>query len=157
MTSALPEDDEHYLEILNTEISIDFEGWNDVNGLVEHIKTALSHGDIQSKDAVSILLTDDDHIQHLNKNFRDIDKPTNVLSFPDDEDGYLGDIAVAYETLVREAIEQDKPFHHHFIHMLIHGVLHLKGYDHETDSEAEEMESLEVKILADIGIKNPYI
>jgi len=107
-------------------------------------------------DCFSLLLTDNAHIQQLNRDFRDQDKPTNVLSFPDGEAGYLGDIAIALQTIEAEAKDQDKDFYHHFIHMVIHGLLHLKGYDHDTDAQAEEMEALEIKILADIGIKNPY-
>jgi probable rRNA maturation factor len=141
-----------YFEINNAEISIDDPAWNDIAELEDLVASALTD------EHLSILLTNDKNIQQLNKNFRDKDKPTNVLSFPADDEGeYMGDIAVAFETIKREAIEQDKSFHHHFIHMLIHGILHLDGYDHETDEEAEEMEALEIKILADMGIKNPYI
>lgn len=117
---------------------------------------------------VSISLTDDADIQTLNRDYRGKDKPTNVLSFPqiedwsDDSDDLnapvllLGDIVVALETIQREAIEQEKPLKDHFIHMLIHSFLHLLGYDHETEDEADVMEGLEIKILGDMGIKNPY-
>ena len=145
------EDDSSYLTVGHAEISIEESAWNDISDLKSHIETVLDG------EELSILLTNDGHIQQLNRDFRDKDKPTNVLSFPDGEDGYLGDIAIAYETIKREAEEQEKEIHHHFIHMLVHGLLHLKGYDHETDEEAEEMEALEIKILADMGIKNPYI
>ena len=122
---------------------------------VENLKDMIAQ--VINDEFISILLTNNAHIQHLNKEFRGKDKPTNVLSFPADEDDYLGDIAIAYETICAEAIEQDKKFDHHLIHMVIHGLLHLKGYDHEDDLEAEEMEALEIKILADMGIENPYI
>jgi len=115
---------------------------------------------------VAVMLTDDATIQSFNKDFRGIDKPTNVLSFPAPEmevadDGApvpraLGDIAIAYETLRREADEEAKPFLHHLSHLAVHGFLHLVGYDHETDDEAEEMETLEVAILAQLGIPDPY-
>jgi len=105
---------------------------------------------------ISIVLTDDTHIQALNRDYRGKDKSTNVLSFPQDEPALLGDVICAHETIAREAEEQGKSFHDHFTHMLIHGALHLLGYDHETDEEAEEMESLEIEILSKLNIKNPY-
>ena len=111
----------------------------------------------QEESEVTIRLVDTAESHELNLTYRNKDKPTNVLSFPSEEDIFLGDIAISFNTLVKEAEEQDKEFYHHFIHMLIHGVLHLLGYDHETDDEAEEMETLEIKILEDMGIKNPYI
>jgi probable rRNA maturation factor len=115
---------------------------------------------------VAVMLTDDATIRTFNKDFRGIDKPTNVLSFPapemdavDDEEAApraLGDIAIAYETLRHEADEEAKPFLHHLSHLAVHGFLHLIGYDHETNDEAEEMEALEVAILAQLGIPDPY-
>jgi probable rRNA maturation factor len=105
----------------------------------------------------TIKFTDDAEIQQLNKDFRGKDKPTNVLSFPNDSDDYLGDIAISVDTIKREAEEQDKPYEHHMLHMIIHGFLHLLGYDHIEDDEAEEMESFEIAVLQEIGIKNPYI
>ncbi len=115
---------------------------------------------------VAVMLTDDATIRTFNKDFRGKDAPTNVLSFPapemdvsDAEDAApraLGDIAIAYETLRREADEEAKPFLHHLSHLAVHGFLHLVGYDHETDEEAEEMEALEVAILAQLGIPDPY-
>ncbi len=147
-----PDEDSSYFEIGQAEISIDDPAWKDIAELHDIMTSALTD------EHLSILLTNDKNIQQLNKDFRDKDKPTNVLSFPADDDGdYMGDIAVAFETIQREAVEQDKSFNHHFIHMLIHGILHLDGYDHETNEDAEEMEALEIKILADMGIKNPYI
>ena len=115
---------------------------------------------------LAVMLTDDAGIRTLNKNWRGIDKPTNVLSFPalqptaaprdDDPPRMLGDIAIAYETLRREADEDAKPFDHHLSHLAVHGFLHLIGYDHETDEEAEAMEALEQEILAQLGIPDPY-
>lgn len=115
---------------------------------------------------LAIMLTDDAGIRTLNANWRGLDKPTNVLSFPalqptgpcmpDDPPRMLGDIAIAYETLRREADDERKTFDHHLSHLAVHGFLHLIGYDHETDGEAEEMESLERQILARLGIPDPY-
>lgn len=117
---------------------------------------------------VSISLTNDEDIRILNRDYRGKDKPTNVLSFPQIEDWsenssdlsapclLLGDIVVALETIKREAIEQDKSLEDHFIHMLIHSFLHLLGYDHEIEEDAQIMENLEIKILEGLDIKNPY-
>jgi len=115
---------------------------------------------------ISLSLVSDDQIQEINRDHRGFDKPTNVLSFPmlgaydDVADApkpiLLGDIIVAFETVTREAAAEEKRFSDHFIHLYIHGLLHLLGYDHETDNEAEEMEGLEIKYLANLGIANPY-
>ncbi|GLR84172.1 endoribonuclease YbeY [Bradyrhizobium iriomotense] len=115
---------------------------------------------------VAVMLTDDSGIRTLNCNWRGIDKPTNVLSFPalqpegewkpGDAPRMLGDIAIAYETLRREADEEQKPFDHHLSHLAVHGFLHLIGYDHENDADAEEMEALEQDVLAQLGIPDPY-
>jgi len=115
--------------------------------------------------ALAIMLTDDSGIRTLNNNWRGIDKATNVLSFPalqppagapSDAPRMLGDIAIAYETMRREADEEHKPFDHHLSHLAVHGFLHLIGFDHENDDEAEEMEALETQILAHLGIPDPY-
>ena len=115
---------------------------------------------------VAVMLTDDAGIRTLNSNWRGMDKPTNVLSFPalqpegawkpGDAPRMLGDIAIAYETMRREADEEHKPFDHHLSHLAVHGFLHLIGYDHENDDDAEEMEALETEILAHLGIPDPY-
>lgn len=109
------------------------------------------------------MLTDDSGIQSLNRTWRGIDKPTNVLSFPTAAPPGppgavrpLGDIAIAFETLRREAGEANKPFAHHLAHLAIHGILHLLGHDHEDDAEAEAMEALETHVLATLGIPDPY-
>ena len=112
------------------------------------------------------MLTDDDGIRTLNSNWRGIDKATNVLSFPalqptgarkpGDAPRMLGDIAIAYQTMRREADDEQKPFNHHLSHLAVHGFLHLIGYDHENDADAEAMESLEIEILAQLGIPDPY-
>ena len=115
---------------------------------------------------LAVMLTDDDGIRTLNSNWRGIDKPTNVLSFPalppsgpsgpDDAPRMLGDIAIAYQTTRQEADEEQKPFDHHLSHLAVHGFLHLIGYDHEQDDDAENMEMLEREILAQLGIPDPY-
>ncbi|CAN7155100.1 rRNA maturation RNase YbeY [Phenylobacterium sp. LjRoot164] len=109
-------------------------------------------------DAVTILLTDDESVRDLNARFRGKDYATNVLSFPAPEnpEGHLGDIALAFGVCAREASEQGKPLAHHLQHLVAHGVLHLLGYDHETDAEAEHMEGLERVILAGLGVPDPY-
>lgn len=121
--------------------------------------------------SVSIKLSDNAEVHALNREWRDKDKPTNVLSFPmlDDEELdavlngtydapeiMLGDIILAYETCVAEAKENDIPIAHHATHLVIHGMLHLLGHDHIEDDEAELMEALEVKALASMGLNNPY-
>ena len=111
---------------------------------------------------VSIVLTDDASIQKLNRDWRGIDQPTNVLSFPAAKTAaqgpspLLGDVIVAYETIECEAAEEAKPFQHHLAHIVVHGYLHLLGYDHQTDSEAGAMEKLERDILSRLRIADPY-
>ena len=103
--------------------------------------------------------------QELNRAYRGKDYPTNVLSFPydappipleDDETDYLGDLVICLPVMEREAVEQGKTATQHWAHLLIHGLLHLQGYDHITDDEAEEMEALETQILASLGFPDPY-
>ena len=113
-------------------------------------------------------LSDDENVHKLNLEFRNQDKPTNVLSFAsiDSEDFddmlefeqtiELGDIIIAYETMEREAKEQEVSFKNHFCHLWTHGILHILGYDHIKDNDREEMEALEIAILDKLGIENPY-
>lgn len=113
---------------------------------------------------VSVLLTDDAAVQELNRTWRGKDKPTNVLSFPAAPQprqagtaAPLGDVVLAYETLVRESAEQSKPLQNHLAHLLVHGTLHCLGQDHEIgEAEADAMEALEVAALATLGIPDPY-
>lgn len=113
---------------------------------------------------VSVMLTNDDAVRALNREYRGVDRPTNVLSFAalDDEDEpivdpmLLGDIVVAFETTEREAAEQNKTLAEHFFHLIVHGVLHLIGYDHVEDADAEVMEALETKIMVENGMDDPY-
>ena len=117
---------------------------------------------------LSIVLTGDDHIQELNRDYRDKDKATNVLSFPALESPaageitlepgpvHLGDIVLAFGVVQMQAKDQEIAFDDHLSHLIIHGVLHLIGYDHIDDDEAEEMEALEIALLEQLGIANPY-
>lgn len=111
---------------------------------------------------VAVLLTDDAEVRRLNKTYRSIDKPTNVLSFPadfpagPDELPPLGDIVMAYETCCTEATAKGVSVLDHFSHLLVHGLLHLFGYDHMEAEEALEMEALEVQLLSKIGVADPY-
>lgn len=120
-----------------------------------------SKAKVKGAAEISILLTDDAEQQVLNRDWRGKDAPTNVLSFPQIEPfgpvvGILGDIILARETLEREAIEQGTSFEHHFTHLIVHGFLHILGYDHIEDDEALEMEGLETQILASLGVPDPY-
>ncbi len=115
---------------------------------------------------ISLVLANDDLVRILNNEYRGKDKPTNVLSFaamdennmPDIQDGPLniGDVILSYQTVEKEASEQDKFIQDHAAHMIVHGVLHLLGYDHEKDDDANVMESTEIRILEKLGIQNPY-
>ncbi len=113
----------------------------------------------------AVALSSNEAVRRLNAAYRGKDKPTNVLSFPapdlpetlsDSEPQALGDVVLALETLIDEAAAAGIPVAHHFQHLLIHGLLHLIGYDHESDAEAEEMEALETVLLARLGIPDPY-
>jgi probable rRNA maturation factor len=123
---------------------------------------------------LAIVLTDDATIRTLNRNWRSKDAPTNVLSFPTPgrpiarSNGHrparrrrgarvLGDIVIAYETMEREARAERKPFMHHLAHLVVHGYLHLVGYDHQANDEAQAMEGLETEILARLDVPNPYL
>ncbi len=118
---------------------------------------------------VSVRLSDDEEVQRLNRDYRGKDKPTNILSFPmlepdavaatlarDEMDLLLGDMALAFETTDREATEKGIPITDHVAHLLVHGTLHLLGHDHQDDPSADAMEALETRILAGLGIANPY-
>ena len=113
---------------------------------------------------ISVLLTGNEEVQQLNRDFRGQDKPTNVLSFPAHEpnelktttDYFLGDLAFAHPVIAEEAHRYKITFDHHLTHLVVHGTLHLLGYDHQTDEQAERMEALEVKILSLFNISNPY-
>ncbi len=106
---------------------------------------------------ITILLTDDKEMQDLNRVWRGKDAPTNVLSFPSgNAGGFLGDIVLAHETVAQEANESGIALEDHVVHLVVHGVLHLVGFDHMNDDEAERMEALEREALAGLGIADPY-
>jgi probable rRNA maturation factor len=154
-----------------TEVIVVADGWRsepDAEAAIHRaIATAAEVVDADIGEAeLAVMLTDDAGIRTLNSNWRGIDKPTNVLSFPalpptgaagpDEAPRMLGDIAIAYETTRKEADDEQKPFDHHLSHLAVHGFLHLIGYDHENDDDAEAMEALEQEILAHLGIPDPY-
>lgn len=109
---------------------------------------------------VSILLADDSAVREVNRQWRGLDKPTNVLSFPAADtpatQGHLGDIVIAFETLQRECESEGRLFVHHLAHLTVHGFLHLIGYDHETDAQADEMERLESRIMIAMNMPDPW-
>ncbi|MDH3228656.1 MAG: rRNA maturation RNase YbeY [Alphaproteobacteria bacterium] len=111
---------------------------------------------------VSVALADDATMRRLNRDYRGKDMPTNVLAFPAGDRGaagrprLLGDVVLAFETIRREAAERSKPLADHVSHLVVHGMLHLLGRDHETDVQAAAMETLEIAILAGLGVTNPY-
>ena len=154
-----------------TEVLVVADGWRSEPGAEEvihrAIATAAEIADADTGDAeLAVMLTDDAGIRTLNSNWRGIDKPTNVLSFPalqptgpvgpDDAPRMLGDIAIAYQTTRKEADDEQKPFDHQLSHLAVHGFLHLIGYDHENDADGEAIELLEAEILAELGIPDPY-
>lgn len=125
------------------------EGW-----IAAQLAPALSLKGIRLGE-LSVALLDDDQMTALNESYRGKDGPTNVLSFPASAP-LLGDIALSYETIAREAADKGASLQDHLSHLLIHGFLHLQGYDHLTDTDAAEMEALEITALATLGIDNPY-
>jgi probable rRNA maturation factor len=152
-----------------TEVLVVADCWQtepDVESVIHRaINAAAEIAGVDVGDAeLAVMLTDDSGIRTLNNNWRGIDKPTNVLSFPalqptgtatpSDVPRMLGDIAIAYETTRKEADDEQKPFEHHLSHLAVHGFLHLIGHDHEKDAEA--MEGLEQEILEHLGIPDPY-
>ncbi len=156
------------------ELETDIEGWpagewealaERANGAVGAVAPELTNARL----SVSILFTTDAEVHRLNREWRDRDKPTNVLSFPmlsrdellalepEGPPVMLGDIALASETCAREAEEKTIPLEHHAAHLIVHGLLHLAGHDHvHSDKEAEAMETLEITALAKLGIPDPY-
>lgn len=148
------------------DIAIQYDSWNetfsDIDALVQAaVAQILSALDTPKLGELSIALVSDADIQILNRDYRGKDKPTNVLSFPatntlDGPAPILGDIVLALETVIREAEEKPTTLEAHLSHLIIHGFLHLQGYDHETDDTAAEMEALEITALAALNIDNPY-
>ncbi len=160
--------------LLDIQISIESDGWPDeaaIEALCTPVLSAAAKWLVREEAQpfpgeaieVSLLFTDDQNIRAINAEWRDMDKPTNVLSFPAYplEPGgmpgpMLGDIIFARETIEREAIDLNKPFDEHMSHLLVHGFLHLFGYDHIEEDEAVTMEALETGILASLGLSDPY-
>ena len=148
---------------LKIDVLVDSDRWDEPAKTRSLVRRAVA----QAADAASttgaelaIVLTDDSAIRQLNRLWRGIDAATNVLSFPSKraagEPPHLGDIVLAYETVAREASAEGKPFAHHLAHLVVHGFLHLIGYDHDKDSDAEAMEQTERKILSRLNIPDPY-
>ena len=154
--------------VLSIAVEIDDGNWDDAGAyevMVAAIAAELTRGfEFPTARATAcVALSSDEAVRMLNKQFRGQDKATNVLSFPGHETLLhrhsvvnMGDIILARETLVREAREMGIPLDHHFRHLVVHGLLHLMDYDHETDAEATEMEALETAILARLGIPDPH-
>jgi probable rRNA maturation factor len=132
--------------------------WRGHRGLQARLKTAAdaARRSVRLRGDITILLADNKRLRALNRDFRGKDKPTNVLSFPSGEKAYCGDIALAYGVTNAEAKAEKKKFADHAAHLVVHGVLHLAGYDHERLKDAKVMEPLEVKILKRLGIADPY-
>jgi probable rRNA maturation factor len=153
---------------LTIDIVHDFDGWAvipEIELLIEAAASALqAEVDLGCAHAsVALLLAGDVEVRQLNAKWRGIDKATNVLSFPAPEmpgdlvqDDVLGDIAMACETVLAEATDQGVTPAHHLQHLVVHGLLHLLGYDHENQADATEMEGVEIDILARLGIADPY-
>lgn len=141
------------------EIEVEDTAWSaalsDLEAVVERAAGA-ALGSVEGD--IVVLLTDDEAVRDINARFRDRDRPTNVLSFPAAESAFphLGDLTLAYGVCAREAVEQGKTLSDHLSHLVVHGVLHLLGRDHEDDAEAEEMEAEERSILASLGVADPY-
>jgi probable rRNA maturation factor len=143
------------------DIEVEDTAWTDAVADAEALVRVAAEAALASEDAaggVTLLLTDDESVRELNAQFRSKDSATNVLSFPapPNPEDHLGDVALAYGVCAREAAEQGKPLSHHLQHLTVHGVLHLLGYDHIGDDEAETMEGLERAVLAGLGVPDPY-
>jgi probable rRNA maturation factor len=141
------------------EVQIEATAWTrDLPEAAEVVLRAAKATPIEGEGSISILLTDDETLADLNSRFLGKTGPTNVLSFPapPNPEGHLGDIALAYGVCAREASTQGKTLAQHLSHLTVHGVLHLLGYDHLSDGEAEAMEALERTVLEALGVPDPY-
>ncbi|WP_455474274.1 rRNA maturation RNase YbeY [Bartonella sp. B30(2025)] len=155
--------------MITIDITVESSGWYDKQVLYDitekALKTTMHHLSLEKVvSEISLLFTDDERIAQINAQWRNKNEATNVLSFPafplkagDFPKLMLGDIIIARETVLSEATKERKSFQDHLTHMIVHGVLHLLGYDHATDEEAYQMEKLEKEILQKLFIKDPYI
>ncbi|NNE58430.1 MAG: rRNA maturation RNase YbeY [Hellea sp.] len=141
---------------IQIDIAIEDQNWNKLALDLEHLcARAVQSADQKAEGELSIAFVDDRAIQKLNAQYRGQNKPTNVLSFPM-KGPMMGDIVLARETILAETAQQNKSLADHVTHLIVHGFLHLLGFDHQDDEQAAEMESLEKKALAQLGIDNPY-
>jgi probable rRNA maturation factor len=154
---------------MTVSIEVEDEAWQALAGLDQLARTAVASalsgaGAKGEERAIALLFTSDQSIAEINADWRGKNNPTNVLSFPaspdipipEGEPRPLGDIVLSHGVIAREAAEQGKTLHDHTAHLIVHGVLHLLGFDHETDEEAGKMEHLETSILKGLGISDPY-
>jgi probable rRNA maturation factor len=154
---------------MNVSIEVEDQAWLALSGLETYARAAVeaalaSTGSRGTNCDVAVLFTDDDEIAAINAEWRGLNKPTNVLSFPTPADlpipqgeaRPLGDIVLAHGVIASEAGEQGKTLRDHTVHLIVHGTLHLLGFDHETNDDALEMEALETSILKGLGISDPY-
>ena len=149
---------------VDVQLASDHRSVPDTDDIAAWVNRAIDAAGYPRAREVSVRVVDADEMQQLNCEYRDQDKPTNVLSFPagnleglpDEAESPLGDIVVCATVVADEANQQGKSVADHWAHMIVHGTLHLLGFDHENDSEAAEMEDLEIRILTDHGIANPY-
>ncbi|HZQ39605.1 MAG TPA: rRNA maturation RNase YbeY [Rhizomicrobium sp.] len=143
-------------------VVVDDPGWRKFRGLVPRLEraaaAAANAAGFRGRYALTVLLSNDRRLKALNRDFRGLDKPTNVLSFPapPNKDKYLGDVALALGVTRREAKVSGKRVSDHAVHLVTHGILHLAGYDHVRARDANVMEALEIAILERLGIANPY-
>jgi len=148
---------------LKIDVLVDSDLWQEPAKMRSTVRRAVAQAAATTSTngtELAIVLTDDSAIRQLNRLWRGIDAPTNVLSFPSkraaDAPPHLGDVVLAYETVAREAKAEHKPFAHHLAHLAVHGFLHLIGHDHEREADAEPMEQAERDILHRLGIPDPY-
>jgi probable rRNA maturation factor len=162
---------------LKIDVLVDSEHWKNAGTAKAVVRRALKQAatTLSTKSAeLAIVLTDDAAMRRLNRNWRGVDAPTNVLSFATKNPGnrhmrdrvsdeldkrlgkHLGDIVLAYETVKREARREGKPFDHHLAHLAVHGFLHLLGYDHASSAQARRMETIERAVLRDLAVPDPY-
>jgi probable rRNA maturation factor len=148
---------------LKIDVLVDSDRWNEPAKARSTVRRAVAQAAATASTTgteLAIVLTDDSAIRQLNRLWRGIDAPTNVLSFPSkrtaDEPSHLGDVVLGFETIAREAEAEGKPFAHHLAHLAVHGFLHLVGYDHEDEQGALAMEDAERAVLRQLAIPDPY-